>query len=90
MSRTIEQIVADLEAVQNSNRNWASDPLPLAMCTELVREKNLLTEGKSRFPNMYDVMRNDCTWAFSTCASAGDSFEESRLLKKGSGEAIMA
>lgn len=43
MSRTLEVIEAEIQAVKDANPNWITNSGVMAFITELTREKNSLT-----------------------------------------------
>ncbi len=49
MPLTVEQIEADIAAIRASP-NWATNPIAMGLYTELLKEKNLLTQSSQAPP----------------------------------------
>ena len=51
MSRTLEAIEADIQAIKNANPDWVTNAGVMALITELLREKNSRSAAAGKSPS---------------------------------------
>jgi hypothetical protein len=62
-ARDISTIEADIQAIKNENPNWASNAGVMALMTQLVEEKNILSKttaptGKFAFTRLFSILNH--------------------------------